>query len=100
MSEGGTDLARTQTSSLWLQALRDLDPRHADDPWYRCAHDVALSLRAAADDDRSLMMLVNQALVLQQFLLEVASRPTRVHDRNIILRQAGRLLDDSVPLPV
>ncbi|HEY5784470.1 MAG TPA: hypothetical protein VIT65_06815 [Microlunatus sp.] len=88
-----------ETRRLWLQALAELDPRHADRSWYPSAHDLALSLCAAADDERSLLSLINQALVLQQFLLEVACRPTRVGDRTAIVRQADRLLNQTLVVP-
>ncbi len=84
--------AAAETRRLWLRALTELDPRHTDRSWYRSAHDLAVSLRAAAEDERSLLCLIHQALVLQQFLLEVASRPTTVGDRAAIVDQADRLL--------
>jgi hypothetical protein len=84
--------AAAETRRLWLRALVELDPRHADRSWNLSAEDLARSLCAAVDDERALLSLVNQALVLQQFLLEVACRPMRVSDRAAILDQADRLL--------
>ena len=81
-----------ETRRLWLRALVELDPRDADRSWHLSAQDLARSLCAAVDDERALLSLVNQALVLQQFLLEVACRPTRVGDRAAIVDQADRLL--------
>jgi hypothetical protein len=84
--------AAAETRRLWLRALVELDPHHADRSWNLSAEDLARSLCAAVDDERALLSLVNQALVLQQFLLEVACRPMRVSDRAAILDQADRLL--------
>jgi len=97
--------AAAETRHLWLQALAELDPRHADRSWYPSAHDLARSLCAAAEDHRSLLSLINQALVLQQFLLEVACRARAVTpgssdgDRTAIIRQAARLLNQTLIVP-
>jgi hypothetical protein len=99
LGDEDTIAAAVQTGHLWLQALAELDPRRADRSWYPDADDLARSLCAAAEDDRSLLSLINQALVLQQFLLEVACRPTRVGDRTAIVRQAARLLDQTQHVP-
>lgn len=98
-ADGDTTATAAETSRLWLQALADLDPRHADRSWYPSAQDLARSLCAAAEDEGSLLSLINQALVLQQFLLEVACRPTRVGDRTAIVRQADRLLNQALVVP-
>ena len=97
-STGDKDMI-AETGHLWLQALAELDPRRDDRTWYPNADDLARSLCAAAEDDRSLLSLINQALVLQQFLLEVACRPTRVGDRTAIVRQAARLLNQTLHVP-
>ncbi len=81
-----------ETGRLWLRALAELDPRDADSAWSAKAQELALALRTAAADEGSLVSLINQALVLQQFLLEVACRPTGAGDRDAIVHQAGRLL--------
>ena len=70
LGDEDTIAAGAETKHLWLQALAELDPRRADRSWYPTADDLARSLCAAAEDDRSLLSLINQALVLQQFLLE------------------------------
>lgn len=92
---GATD----QTARLWLQALQQLDPHNDDLSWYPSSLDLARSLLAAAEEGDAFLELVNQALVLQQFLLEVACRPTRTCDRAAIVRQATRLLDQPELVP-
>ncbi len=99
MDRPGDKHTIAETGHLWLQALAELDPRRDDRTWYPNADDLARSLCAAAEDDRSLLSLINQALVLQQFLLEVACRPTRVGDRTAIVRQAARLLNQTLHVP-
>ncbi len=84
--------AAAETGRLWLRALDELDPRHADSAWSAKAQELALALRTAAADEDSLVSLINQALVLQQFLLEVACRPAGAGDRRAIVHQAARLL--------
>lgn len=78
---------------LWVRALDALDPRRDDPAWYPDVLQLAQQLRAEVNDDEALFdALVTNAVVLQQFLLEVASRSGGRYDRAAIVSQATRLL--------
>lgn len=93
MEEPAVRLAR-----LWVGALDALDPRRDDPAWYPDVLQLAQQLRDEVSGDESLFdALVTNAVVLQQFLLEVASRPSGRYERAAIVSQAGRLLVPEAP---
>ena len=96
--DGSASEPAVRLAQLWIGALEALDP-HRDDPaWYPDVLHLARQLREEIRGDESLFdALVTNAVVLQQFLLEVASRPGGRYDRSAIVSQAGRLLVPEAP---
>lgn len=95
---GSVSEPAVRLAQLWVGALDALDP-HRDDPaWYPDVLQLAQQLREEVSGDESLFdALVANAVVLQQFLLEVASRPGGRYERSAIVSQAGRLLVPEAP---
>jgi len=93
LAGGPANEPAVRLAQLWVGALDALDPRRDDPAWYPDVLQLAKELRDEVNDDESLFdALVTNAVVLQQFLLEVASRPGGRYERAAIVSQAGRLL--------
>jgi len=82
-----TEQTLTPTASFWLDNLERFDPRHEGPQWER---PVASLIDPTLQTDDQLTGLVSEAIVIQQFLLEVLTR--RGLSRASVVEQLRRLL--------
>jgi len=88
-----TEQTLTPTASFWLDNLERFDPRREGPQWERPVRSL---IEPSLQDDDQLTGLVSEAIVIQQFLLEVITR--RGVDRASVVTQLRRLLA-SQPFP-
>ena len=75
------------TAVFWLYSLDLFDPRHDGPQWNQ---PMAKLIEQAVRTDRDLDDLVREAIVIQQFLLELLTR--REVDRSDVIAQLSSLL--------
>ncbi len=94
-----TEQTLTPTASFWLDNLERFDPRHEGPHWER---PVRSPIEPTLQGDDQLTGLVSEAIVIQQFLLEVITR--RGLSRASVVTQLRRLLASpsfpAEPVPV
>ena len=88
-----TQQTLSPTASFWLDNLERFDPRHGGPQWDR---PVSSLIEPTLQVDDQLTGLVSEAIVIQQFLLEVITR--RGLSRASVVTQLRRLLA-SPPFP-
>jgi hypothetical protein len=82
-----TEQTLTPAASFWLDNLERFDPRHEGPQWER---PVSSLIEPTLQVDDQLTGLVSEAIVIQQFLLEVITR--RGLSRASVVTQLRRLL--------
>ena len=82
-----TQQTLSPTASFWLDNLERFDPRHEGPQWERPVRSL---IEPTLRSDDQLTGLVNEAIVIQQFLLEVITR--RGLSRASVVTQLRRLL--------
>ncbi|HEY5980160.1 MAG TPA: hypothetical protein VIT41_11045 [Microlunatus sp.] len=87
-----TEQNLTPTASFWLDTLERFDPRHEGPQWER---PVRSMMEPTLQIDDQLTGLVSEAIVIQQFLLEVLTR--RGLSRARVVTQLRHLLSSSPP---
>ena len=88
-----TEQHLTPTASFWLDNLERFDPRHEGPQWERPVRSL---MEPTLQGDDQLTGLVSEAIVIQQFLLEVITR--RGLSRASVVTQLRSLLA-SQPAP-
>ena len=86
-----TEQTLTPTASFWLDNLERFDPRHEGPQWERPVRSL---IEPTLQGDDQLTGLVSEAIVIQQFLLEVITR--RGLSRASVVTQLRRLLASPV----
>ena len=82
-----TQQSLSPTASFWLDNLERFDPRHEGPQWERPVRSL---IEPTLHSDDQLTGLVSEAIVIQQFLLEVITR--RGLSRASVVTQLRRLL--------
>lgn len=82
-----TEQSLSPTASFWLDNLERFDPRHEGPQWERPVRSL---IEPTLRSDDQLTGLVSEAIVIQQFLLEVITR--RGLSRATVVTQLRRLL--------
>ena len=88
-----TEQTLSPTASFWLENLERFDPHHVGPQWERPVRSL---IEPTLQGDDQLTGLVSEAIVIQQFLLEVITR--RGLSRASVVTQLRRLLA-SQPFP-
>jgi hypothetical protein len=83
-----TEQTLTPTASFWLDNLERFDPRQEGPQWERPVRSL---IEPTLQADDQLTGLVSEAIVIQQFLLEVITR--RGVSRASVVTQLRRLLE-------
>ena len=89
-----TEQTLTPTASFWLDNLERFDPRQEGPQWER---PLSSLIEPTLQSDDQLTGLVSEAIVIQQFLLEVITR--RGLSRASVVTQLRRLLASEHPNP-